>query len=213
MFDMMKLLLLAWLLALAFPSLAQRPAITNHNYYDFYVGPTSMKGDLVGPIDKLKSRKLGTGWLRWEEITPILVDEMMKAGYDQVYSNKLFHIDSTHYVLLAALSMRGPMVGFVYAEGHAMFPKASDRQPGHQLMGEGKAEYVQLVSTPANKAEFITIRKLPANLLALQENWYWYQYTDNLSDNKYLLTKEDIIRVLRADIQEKLGTAPKPVKP
>lgn len=209
---MTKLLLLALLLALAFPTLAQRTEINNHNYYDYYVGPTSMKGDLVGPVNKLKSRKIGTNWLRWNDITPILVEEMTKAGYDQVYTDKLFHLDSARYVLLAALSMNATSVGFLYAEGHSAFPAASDRQPGHQLMGDGKYDYVQLVSAPANKTELIKIKRLPANLLAVEENWYWYQYTDNPSDNKYLLTKEDIIRVLRADIQEKLATAPKPEK-
>jgi hypothetical protein len=209
---MKKPLLLAFLLAFTFPALAQRTEINNHNYYNYYVGPTSMKGDMVGPINKLKSRKLGTGWLRWNDITPILVEEMTKAGYDQVYTNKLFRIDSAQYVLLAALSMRMPMVGILYSEGHAAFPGASDRQPGHQLMGDGKYDYVQMVSTSANRTELIRIRKLPANLVALQENWYWYQYTDNPSDNKYLLTREDIIRVLREDIQEKLATAPKPSK-
>lgn len=209
---MKKFLPLVFLLAFAFPGLAQRAEINNHNYYSYYVGPTSMKGGVVGPVNKLKSRKLGTGWLRWNDITPILVEEMTKAGHDQVYTNKLFRIDSAQYVLLAALAMRAPVVGFLYAEGHAAFPTASDRQPGHQLMGDGKYDYVQLVSTSANKTEFIKIRHLPANLLALEENWYWYQYTDNPSDNKYLLTKEDIIRVLREDIQEKLATAPKPVK-
>jgi prepilin-type processing-associated H-X9-DG protein len=209
---MKKPLLLAFLLAFTLPALAQRTEIDNHNYYNYYVGPTSMKGDMVGAMGKLKSRRLNTNWLRWDDITPILVEEMTKAGYDQVYTNKLFHIDSAQYVLLAALSMRGPNVGFLYADGHAAFPTASDRQPGHQLMGDGKYDYVQMVSTPANRAELIKIRKLPANLVALQENWYWYQYTDNPSDNKYLLTKEDIIRVLREDIQEKLATAPKPSK-
>ncbi|AMR28202.1 hypothetical protein A0257_14645 [Hymenobacter psoromatis] len=205
-------LLLAILLTLASPALAQRTAINNHNYYDYYVGPTSMKGGLVGPVDKLKNRNLGTNWLRWNEITPILVDEMQKAGYDNVYTNKLFRIDSAQYVMLAALSMRAPNVGFLYAEGHAAFPSATDRQPGHQLMGEGKYDYVQFVSTQGNKSELIKIRKLPVNLLLLAENWYWYQYTENPSDNKYLLTREDILRVLREDIQERLATAPKPVK-
>ena len=209
---MKKHLLLAFILVSAFPGLAQRAEINNHNYYDYYVGPTSMKGDIVGPITKLKSRKLGTNWLRWSDITPILVEEMTKAGYDQVYTNKLFRVDSAQYVVMAALSMTAPMVGFLYAEGHAAFAGASNRQPGHQLLGDGKYDYVQMVSTPANKAEFIRIRKLPANLVALAENWYWYQYTDNPSDNKYLLTKEDIIRVLREDIREKLATAPKPTK-
>lgn len=208
---MQKLLFLVCLLAGALPSLAQRKEITNRNYYDYYVGPTSMRGDVVGPIAKLKSRKLGTSWLQREEITPILVEEMTKAGYNQVYPNKLFRLDSAHYVLLGALAMNATQLGFLYAQGHAAFPVASDRLPGHQLMGDGQYEYVQLVSAPGNQTELIKIRKLPANLFALQENWYWYQYTDNASDNNYLLTKEDILRVLRADIQEKLATAPQPV--
>ena len=209
---MKKKVLLAILLPLVFPALAQRAAINNHNYYDYYVGPTSMKGDVIGPVDKLKNRNLGTSWLLWNEITPILVEEMKKAGYDNVYTNKLFRIDSAQYVVLAAYAMSPPNVGFLYAQGHAAFPNATDRQPGHQLMGEGKYDYVQFVSTQGNKSEFIKVRKLPVNMLLLAENWYWYQYTENSSDNKYLVTKEDIIRILREDIQERLATAPKPVK-
>jgi len=34
---------------------------------------------------------------------------MTRASYDQVYTNKLFHLDSAWYVLLAALAMRMPM--------------------------------------------------------------------------------------------------------
>ena len=62
------------------PAVAQNTAINNHNYYDFYVGPTSMKGDVMGPINKLKSKRLGYNWLRSEEVAPIIVEEITKAG-------------------------------------------------------------------------------------------------------------------------------------
>ena len=77
-------------------------------------------------------------------------------------------------------------------------------------MSDGKYDFVQFVGSVSGGTEYIKIRKLPGNIFVLAEDWYWYQYTDNSSDNKYLLTREDIIRVLRQDIQDKLATAPKP---
>lgn len=206
----MKFILLSLLtFVAAVPVSAQNRDINNHNYYDYYVGPTSMKGGMVGPIDKLKSRRLGTNWLRQEDITPILVEEMKKAGYDEVYANRLYRLDSAQYVVLAASSYNSN-VGFLYSEGHSAFPSKETRQPRALLLTNGKFEYVQAAGTVTGDNEFIKIRKVPSNIFILAEDWYWYQYTDNSSDNKYLLTKEDIIRVLRQDIQEKLVAAPKP---
>ena len=193
------------------PAFAQNGAINNHNYYDYYVGPTSMKGDIMGPIDKLKSKRLGYNWLRGEEVAPIIAEEMKKAGYDEVYANRLYRLDSAQYVVLAACSYNSN-VGFLYSEGHSMIPSKETRQPRRLLMSNGMYDYVQFAGTVSGGNEYIKIRKLPSNIIVLAEDWYWYQYTENTSDNKYLLTKQDIIRVLRQDIQEKLAMAPKPKK-
>ncbi|HEX8330370.1 MAG TPA: hypothetical protein VF629_22760 [Hymenobacter sp.] len=205
----MKLLLLSLLTLIVEPVMAQNTAINNHNYYDYYVGPTSMKGDVVGPINKLKSKHLGYNWLRKDEVAPIVIEEMKKAGYNEVFANRLYRLDSAQYVVLAACSYNSN-VGFLYAEGHSAIPSRETRQPRKLLMSNGKYDYVQFAGTVTGGNEDIKIRKLPSNVLILAEDSYWYQYTDNSSDNKYLVTKEDIIRVLRQDIQEKIATAPKP---
>ena len=207
----MKHLLLFFLAFITVPASAQNAAINNHNYYDFYVGPTSMKGDVMGPINKLKSKRLGYNWLRSEEIAPIIVEEMKKAGYDDVYAHQLYRLDSAQYVVLAAYSSSSN-VGFLYAEGHSMIPSKATRQPRGFLLTNGKYEYVQSAGTVTGDNEFVKIRKVPSNIIMLSEDWYCYQYTENPSDSKYLLIKEDIIRVLRQDIQERLATAPKPKK-
>lgn len=207
----MKSLLLLLLAFVAMPAVAQNTAINNHNYYDFYVGPTSMKGDVMGPINKLKSKRLGYNWLRSEEVAPIIVEEMKKAGYDEVYANRLYRLDSAQYVVLTACSYNSN-VGFLYSEGHSMIPSKETRQPRKLLVSNGIYDYVQFAGAVSGGSEDIRIRKLPSNIVVLAEDWYWYQYTDNSSDSKYLVTKEDIIRVLRQDIQEKLAAAPKPKK-
>ena len=93
-----------------------------------------------------------------------------------------------------------------------MIPSKATRQPRGFLLTNGKYEYVQSAGTVTGDNEFVKIRKVPSNIIMLGEDWYWYQYTENPSDSKYLLIKEDIIRVLRQDIQERLATAPKPKK-
>ncbi len=168
-----------------------------------------MKGDVVGPIQKLKSKRLGYNWLRRDEITPIVVEEMKKAGYDEVFANRLYRLDSAQYVVLAACSYNSN-VGFLYSEGHSAIPSKETRQPRKLIMSNGKYDFVQFAGTVTGGNEVIKISKLPSNIIVLAEDWYWYQYTDNSSDNKYLVTKEDIIRVLRQDIQEKLAIAAKP---
>ena len=135
----------------------------------------------------------------------------MKAGYEEVYANQLYRLDSAQYVVLTASSYNSNL-GFLYVEGHTAFPSKKTRQPRALLLTNGKFEYVQTAGTVTGEREFIKIRKVPSNIIMLAEDWYWYQYTENPSDSKYLLIKEDIIRVLRQDIQEKLAAAPKPKK-
>lgn len=165
----MKYCYLSVLLLLAFLAKAQRNEINSHNYYSYYAGPTSMKGGLVGPVAQLKSRQLGTNWLRWDEVTPLLVDEMKKAGYQDVYANQLYRLDSAQYVVLAAYSFTSD-VGFLYVEGHNAFPAAGDRQPGKLLAGDGHEAYVQVAHKRAGNIEVIRVRQLPANLTVLAEN-------------------------------------------
>jgi len=75
------------------------------------------------------------------------------------------------------------------------------------------ADYQQVVTNRTGKNEYIRIKKLPDNILMLAENGYWYQYTTNPEDNQSLVTREDIVQVLRQDIQERLKDALKPTKP
>ena len=67
------------------------------------------------------------------------------------------------------------------------------------------ADYSSCEETPSGKPNFVKIKKLPKNVFVLNENCYWYQYSNNPEDNKSLLTKETAFRILRIDIKTYLS--------
>lgn len=127
-------------------------------------------------------------------------------------SSRLYRLDTTRYVVLTAYSQKANL-GFLYVEGHAMFPLPAHRQKRGIDLTLGHFDYQQVVTNTAGENGWMRIKKLPDNILVLAEEWYWYQTTDNPADNQVLLTREDIVRVLRQDIREKLSAAPKSGKP
>lgn len=181
----------------------QNSKISNKNYYDFYYGP--------GSKVKLKGKGILTNWLRNEEVVPVLLDELQKAGYEWLSANRLYHLDSAKYVVLSAFSQKSNL-GFIYVGGHTAFPLLEHRQKRGIDLKTGHFDYQQTATNLSGKNEYIQIKRLPDNVLMLAENWYWYQSTGNPDDDKYLLTKEDIIRVLRQDVRDRLSEAPKSVK-
>lgn len=198
------LFLFGFVVCVAYHACGQRPPIDNRNYYAYFYQP--------GSRIQLKGKTITTKWLRNYEVVPILLEELQKAGYEWVDNSRLYRLDSTRYVVLTAYSQKAN-VGFLYVEGHAMFPLLAHRQQRGIDLTFGHFDYQQVVTNTAGENGWMRIKKLPDNILLLAEDWYWYQATDNPADNQVLLTREDIVRVLRQDIREKLSAAPKSGKP
>jgi hypothetical protein len=170
------------------------------NYYDYFSSYQKNKN--------IQGRKLTTAWLRINEVVPVIMDELQNGGYDWLYDNKLFKVDTGQYVVLAAYSRKSNF-GFLYIEGHEVLPSKRHRKELSQQSDRG-VDYISCEETPTGKPNFVKIKKLPNNIFILNENCYWYQYTENPDDNNFLITKEIAIGILRQDIKAYLVKAPKP---
>ena len=166
--------------------------IDTTNYYSYFSSGKNLKGN-----------NLTTSWLRLNEVVPIIMDELEKAGHDWLYDYKLFKVAEGEYIVLAVYSRKSNF-GFLYIEGHDMFPSKEHRKhlTQNDLVG---ADYSSCEETPSGKPNFVKIKKLPKNVFVLNENCYWYQYSNNPEDNKSLLTKETAFRILRIDIKTYLS--------
>ena len=171
------------------------------NYYDFYS---------KGKNSNLATPFVSTDWLRLNDVVPILMEELKNAGYDWLYDYCLFKVDSVHYIVLSAYSRKSNF-GFLYIEGHDMFPSINHRKDMTMKSNNG-VEYISCEETPSGHPNFIRISKLPENIFPLNENNYWFQYTSIPQDSKLLITRETAIRILRQDIKMYLSKAPKPKK-
>ena len=198
------LFLFGLVVGVTFHARGQQPTVDNHNYYARFYQP--------GASVKLKGKVLTTYWLREHEVVPILLEELQRAGFEWVASSRLYRLDSARYVVLTAYSQKANL-GFLYVGGHDAFPSPAHRQQRGIDLTFGHFDYQQVVTNTVGENGWMRIKKLPDNILLLAENWYWYQATDNPADNQALLTREDILRVLRQDIREKLKAAPKAGKP
>ncbi len=201
---MRLLFLFGLVICLTYHARGQHPTLDNKNYYAQFYQP--------GSGVKLKGKILTTKWLREYEVVPILLEELQNAGYEWVVSSRLYRLDTTRYVVLTAYSQKANL-GFLYVEGHTMSPLPAHRQKRGIDLTFGHFDYQQVVTNTAGENGWMRIKKLPENILVLAEEWYWYQTTDNPADNQVLLTREDIVRVLRQDIREKLSAEPKSGKP
>jgi len=165
--------------------------IDTSNYYNYYSDGRN-----------LKDQGVTTAWLTLNEVVPIIMDELEKAGHDWLYDYSLFKVAPGQYIVLAAYSRKSNF-GFLYIQGHEMFPSKQHRKQLTQndLLG---ADYSSCEETPSGEPNFVKIKKLPKNVFVLNENCYWYQYTGNVEDNKSLLTKETAFKILRQDVKKYL---------
>ena len=160
---------------------------------------------------KLKGRTMTTGWLRENEAVPVIMEEMKKAGYNNLFDHSLFKTNSGQQLILSVYSYK-PKFGILYIQGHMAIPQQKHRKEKNFTRFNQDYDYSQREETESGEANFIKIEKLPKNILVLSENVYWYQMTDNADDNKVLFSKERAIEILRQDIQSTLSAAPKPIK-
>lgn len=187
---LLVLSLLFWQLGLAQTDINDK--IDSTNYYSYFSSGKNLKGN-----------GLTTSWLGLNDVVPIIMDELERAGHDWLYDHKLFKVAEGEYIVLAAYSRKSNF-GFLYIEGHEMFPSKEHRKhlTQNDLLG---ADYSSCEETPSGKPNFVKIKKLPKNVFVLNENCYWYQYSNNPEDNKSLLTKETAFKILRTDIKKYLS--------
>ena len=158
----------------------------------------------------LKGRGLTTNWLRLDDVVPIMLEEFKNAGYDWLYDRTIYKLKNGQHINISAYSRKNN-IGFLYMEGHNMFPNKIDRSILFQI-DNSKVNYVECEETYSGEAEFVKITELPSNIFILKEDCYFFQYSDNVEDNKVLVTKEIAINILRQDLRKYLATAPKPKK-
>ena len=170
--------------------------IDTSNYYKF-LSPKKIKGN-----------GLTTNWLRLDDVVPIMIEEFKKAGYDWLYDRTIYKLKNGQHITISAYSRKNN-IGFLYIEGHDMFPSKSHRNILFQK-DNSKVDFVECEETYSGEADFVKIKEIPSNIFILKEDCYFFQYSDNIEDNKILVTKEIAIDILRQDLRKYLTTAPKP---
>ncbi|MCQ6958512.1 hypothetical protein [Mucilaginibacter aquariorum] len=191
--------------------------IDTANYYDYEVSP--VKDGFIYAKDpanvfKLQGKIISTNWLRSEEVIIVIAEELKNAGYQTVLTNALYQTNDSKYMVVTAL-VEKPRFGILYIDGHYGIINVKQRNGKENLhsrkLNDGSTIYWQS-GYSANDSFTMEYSKMPPNFLLLFENCYWYQYTDNDEDNKYLVNRNKIVEILRKDIRSLLKTAPKPIK-
>ncbi len=172
--------------------------IDTSNYYEYYV-------DLHSKSELVKGRTLN--WLRENDVVPILMEELKTAGYKWLSDYTLFEIDSGKYVVLSAYCRKSNF-GFLYFSGHRYPINKNDRKDFTK--SRGGRSYLSYCYKVSGERDIYKIDNIPANIFVLKENCYWFQIPKVKEDEKYLVTKERIIEILRQDIRKYLENAPKP---
>ena len=195
----MKKLILLTLLFHSHYSFSQKTKkVDTSNYYKYY----------TSEVDSLKGDNLTTSWLKLDDVVPIMLEELKKAGYDWLYDRTIYKLKNGQHINISAYSRKNN-IGFLYIEGHNLFPDKKQRSVLFQK-DNSKINYEECEETYSGEAEFVKIKEIPSNVFVLKEDCYFFQYTDNAADNKALLTKQDIIGILRQDIRKYLSLAAKP---
>jgi len=173
--------------------------VDTSNYYEFY----------KNNYTNIKGKQLATNWLRLNEVTPIIVEEMENSGYETPYSHTILKLD-TQYIVLTVY-YRNSNFGFLYITGHSSLVEKENRKRLTQDHEWGTA-YIETILSQDGSQKFIRIKKIPDNIFVLNENNYWYQYSEETIDNNKLITKDIALKILRQDIKAYLSKAPKPIK-
>lgn len=162
------------------------------NYYNFYSEDWHVTTDA----------------LRLKDVVPIMLEELKKAGYDWLYDRTMYKLENGQLINISAYS-RKSNIGFLYLEGHSVPLNKKARDVLFQK-DNSNVNFTECTETFSGKAEFEKITALPSNIFILNEDSYFFQYSDNKEYNKNLVTKEIAIEILRQDIKRYLSTAPKP---
>jgi hypothetical protein len=170
--------------------------IDTSNYYRF-LNPQDIKGSAIS-----------TKWLTLDDVVPIMEEELKNAGYDWLYNRKIYKLANGQHINISAYSRKNN-IGFLYIEGHDLFPDKTHRDILFQK-DNSHVNYVECQESYSGNVDFVKIKKIPNNIFVLKEDCYFYQSTDNTEDDKILITKDIAINILRQDLKKYIATAPKP---
>lgn len=184
----MKLLFSIFLLC--FTSLLFSQKFNSENYYENY-----------GKKENLQGKRLGTSWLNETDAAQILLEEMKNAGFEWVTDYTIVKISDSEYILAICYSEKSK-VGFVYEPTHGAFPKKQNRELKSLYKRMTGNDYAEKIVDLNGNSQFVKIKELPENFFIIKEDIYWYQFTDNKEDEKYLVTKNDMLEIFRSDIKK-----------
>ena len=190
-------MILFFLLLFFYSNSFSQKNIDSSNYYDYY----STGKNIIG-------KKLTTAWLTELEIASILRQEMNNAGFEWLINYPIIKIDSIQYLTSICYSRKSNF-GFLYEPIHSAIPNKKERSYKSMYKEMMENDYSIAIIGIDGKTTFSAIKEVPNNLFIMKENNYWYQLTDNINDNDLLVTKEDIIKILRSDIQSVLNKVKK----
>jgi|SRR5689334_7877752 len=162
-------------------------AIDTSNYYDYY------------------QNKGSTNWLRISDATPIIIDELKKAGLSYAFINvgSLLKVNDTTHLVVTVSFTQDPEFGFIYEQSHSAFPNKTERM---FLRDSDPQTFQQYERDLKGKLIFNESTQLPNNIFLLRETCYWYQYGD--PDRDFAVSKTIAENILRQDIRNYL----RPVK-
>jgi len=63
-------------------------------------------------------------------------------------------------------------------------------------------DYSEKIVDLNGNSQFIKIKEMPDNIFIIKEDIYWYQFTENKEDDKYLVTKNDMHEIFRSDMKK-----------
>jgi len=175
---------------LSFTSLLFSQKNNSENYYENY-----------GKKENLQGKRLGTGWLNEIDAAKILVEEMENAGFEWISEFQIIKISDTEYILATCYSEKSK-VGFVYESTHGAFPKKQNRELKSLLKKMSGNDYSEKIVDLNGNSQFIKIKEMPDNIFIIKEDIYWYQFTENKEDDKYLVTKNDMHEIFRSDMKK-----------
>ncbi len=192
--------ILTLIITLTLNSLFAQTKIDSSNYFDKYSRGENLQGST-----------LRTMWLVETEVAQVAHEELAKAGYEWLNDFQIVRLDSVEYVLALCFSEKS-RVGFLFESSHRMHPDKKIRTIISDYKAKTGNDYSEKIAGMDGKSNFVKIKTLPKDLVILKSECYWYQQTDNPEDNKKLVTKEDILYVLRQDIRQVISSFPRPTK-
>lgn len=166
--------------------------INADNYYSYFKDYSDMA--------KLKVQNLGTGRLTEFEIAKVLKEEMKLAGFEWLNNFQIIHIDSEKYITSVCYSEKSKF-GFVLETIIDAIPDKKNRKVKSLSKESYGYDYGEKIVDINGESKFIKIETLPENLYLIKQDIYWFQSTENEEINKTLVTKDNAMEILRADVR------------